>query len=215
MAQPDQSPRRNSALRLMVAREARRWHWISSAVCLVMLMMFAASGVTLNHSALFEPEPRTENRTLAPTAEVRALVAAGPSEAETPLPAPVEEWLAREAGVRPRGAAASWAADSVTLTLSRPGGETIVTFERPQGAVTVERSSRGAVGLVNDLHTGRYTPRLWNGLMDVFAAACLVFAGTGLTLLALNAKGRRLTWPLVAAGLAIPLAILLLAAHLG
>jgi len=36
------------------SRHLRQWHWISSAVCLVLMLLFAASGITLNHADYFE-----------------------------------------------------------------------------------------------------------------------------------------------------------------
>ena len=47
----------------------------------------------------------------------------------------------------------------------------------------------------------------------MFAAACLVFALTGLALLVLHARNRRMTWPLVSLGLLIPLILALIFIH--
>ena len=43
--------------------------------------------------------------------------------------------------------------------------------------------------------------------------ACLVFALTGLALLVLHARNRRMTWPLVSLGLLIPLILALIFIH--
>jgi hypothetical protein len=53
----------------------------------------------------------------------------------------------------------------------------------------------------------------WKWFLDIFAFAGLVFALTGLVLLWLHAQKRRITWPLVAAGLAIPAAVAIIFIH--
>lgn len=212
MAEPP-APRPSRALRLVIARELRRWHWIASALCLALLLMFAATGLTLNHAGTFEPEPRvTQARAAAPT-EVQKALAAGPSGGEAPLPPQARAWLDKQFKVRTGDAAATWSADAVELVQQRPGGQTTVVIDRPGGAALVETEARGLIAAANDLHTGRYSPRAWNLLIDVFAIACLVFAGTGLGLLLTNARARPVTWPLILAGVVIPLGLWLIAAH--
>lgn len=210
MAEPPRPPR---AIRLVLMRELRRWHWIASALCLAMLLMFAATGLTLNHAGTFEPEPRvTQTRAIAP-AEVQKVLAAGPAQGEAPLPPAARAWLDKQFKVRTGDAAATWSAEAVELVQQRPGGQTTTVIDRPGGQTLVETEARGLVAAANDLHTGRYSPKAWNLLIDVFAVACLVFAGTGLGLLLTNARARPVTWPLILGGVAIPLGVWLIAAH--
>jgi hypothetical protein len=54
---------------------------------------------------------------------------------------------------------------------------------------------------------------VWKWFIDVFAVACFVFALTGLVLLWLHSHRRPSTWPLVAAGLAIPAALTIFFLH--
>jgi hypothetical protein len=46
-------PRRPLALggRSFWLKHLHRWHWISAAACLVGMLLFAATGITLNHAA--------------------------------------------------------------------------------------------------------------------------------------------------------------------
>ena len=81
------------------------------------------------------------------------------------------------------------------------------------GAVEYEATRRGWVSYFNDLHKGRNAGPGWGWFIDVFAVACLVFCITGLFLLHLHARQRRMTWPLVGLGLLIPLLIALLLIH--
>ena len=88
-----------------------------------------------------------------------------------------------------------------------------VSIDRDSGAVEYEATTRGWVSYFNDLHKGRNAGPAWGWFLDVFAGACLVFCITGLFLLHLHARQRRMTWPLVGLGLMIPLLIALILIH--
>lgn len=94
-----------------------------------------------------------------------------------------------------------------------PGGDAWLSLDRSTGAVEYERTGRGAIAYLNDLHKGRNAGPAWGWFIDVFAIACLVFCITGLFLLHLHARQRRMTWPLVGLGLLIPLLLALLLIH--
>lgn len=36
----------------------RQWHWISSALCLVGMLLFSVTGITLNHAGQIESKPQ-------------------------------------------------------------------------------------------------------------------------------------------------------------
>ena len=40
---------------------ARQWHWISAAICMIGMFMFAITGITLNHAADIEVAPQVRN----------------------------------------------------------------------------------------------------------------------------------------------------------
>ncbi len=84
------APRRSYWLKTL-----HQWHWISSAVCLLAMVMFAFTGITLNHAADIEASPATEQRHAelpaalkAPLALVAAQAASQPKAAH-PMPAAV------------------------------------------------------------------------------------------------------------------------------
>ena len=193
-------------------RTLHQWHWISSAVCLIGMLVFAATGITLNHAAKIEAAPQVENRQLTLPADVLA----GLGEREdgnAPVPRPVRQWLDAELGIAIGAHPAEWSAEEIYLSLPRPGGDAWLSIDRESGAVEYESTSRGAVSYLNDLHKGRNAGPAWGWFLDLFAVACLVFCITGLFLLHLHARQRRMTWPLVGLGLMIPLLIALLLIH--
>ena len=67
-------------------RQLHQWHWISSAVCLVAMLLFTATGITLNHAAKIEAQPRVDNRTVELPAALLEQLAAAPQEGDAPLP---------------------------------------------------------------------------------------------------------------------------------
>lgn len=189
--------------KLFWLNQFRQWHWISGAICLVGILLFAITGITLNHAADIEATPVVVSRTASLPASQMALLAGTPA-ADAPLPAPVASWVSHAIGVDVSGRAAEWSDDDVYVALPRPGGDAFLTIGRHDGAVLYERTERGWVSYLNDLHKGRNTGSAWSWFLDVFALACIVFSMTGLALLGLYARARRPTWPLVGAGLLVP-----------
>lgn len=194
-------------------KQLHQWHWISSAISLVGLLLFAITGFTLNHAADIEGAPVTATATQALPPTLRASLRPDDApDAKKPLPAPVAAWLGDTLDVRATGEA-EWSADEVYLALPRPGGDGWVSIDRTTGAVEHETTSRGWISYLNDLHKGRNTGTAWFWFIDVFALASLVFALTGLVLLQLHSARRPSTWPLVGFGLAVPAAIAVFLIH--
>ncbi len=194
-------------------KQLYQWHWISSAVSLIGLILFAVTGVTLNHAGIIAAEPKVTTTSAPLPADIAARLNAV-KDADAPLPPPVRQWLSRTLSVEATAAPAEWSEEEVYLALPRPGGDGWVRFDRLSNEVEVERTTRGVISLFNDLHKGRNTGKVWQAFIDVFAVACLIFSLTGLVLLQMHARSRPVTWPLVAAGVAAPLILFLLFVHL-
>ena len=194
-------------------RQVIAWHWMSSALSLIGIVLFAVTGFTLNHAADIEASPVvTEHVAQLPAPLLRAVAPDDQPDVKKSLPAPVAAWLAQEFKVK-AGGEAEWSPDAVYLPLPRPGGDAWVSIDRATGEVTGEDSDRGWIAYLNDLHKGRNSGTAWSWFIDIFAAACLVFSLTGLVLLWLHAAKRTITWPLVAGGFVIPAALAILFVH--
>lgn len=197
-------------------RTLHQWHWISSALCLVGMLLFAFTGITLNHAGDIEARPEvTERRATLPEA-LRESLAPQDDEADrkAPLPPALQAWSRTALALPlPEGALAEWSADEVYLSLPRPGGDAWLRLDRASGEVEAEVTDRGWIALLNDLHKGRHAGLAWRWFLDLFSAACVVFAVTGLLILKQHAAQRPSAWPLVGAGLVIPLLLVLLFIH--
>lgn len=189
----------------------RQWHWISSALCLVGMLLFAVTGITLNHAAQIEARPDiVERQAQLPASLQEKLLAEQPSEG---LPAELEGWLESELKLELAGREAEWSDGELYVALPRPGGDAWLSLDLNSGELLFEATDRGWIAYLNDLHKGRNTGGAWSWFIDIFAAACVLFSITGLLLLQRHASGRPTTWPLVGAGLVIPLLLALLFIH--
>ena len=73
------------------------------------------------------------------------------------------------------GREAEWSKDEVYVALPRPGGDAWLSIDLEGGEVRYERTDRGWISYLNDLHKGRNTGEAWSWFIDIFAVACLVF----------------------------------------
>jgi len=193
-------------------RTLHQWHWISSAVCLIGMLLFSVTGITLNHAAKIEASPQVDNRSVQLPAALLGNLG-DRVDGNAPLPAATADWLSGQLrapiGRRP----AEWSEEEIYLSMPSPGADAWLSIDRASGGVEFERTDRGWISYLNDLHKGRNAGAAWSWFLDVFAIACLVFCITGLFLLQLHAKQRRMTWPYVGLGLIVPLLLALLFIH--
>ena len=190
--------------------QLRQWHWISSALCLTGLLLFAATGFTLNHASQIEAKPQTTHveKTLS-SADVETLKAVADKH---PLPASLRTAIRALTGADVGTVPAQVQDGEIYVDLTTPGVDASVTVEM-DGHITYERTDRGLIAVLNDLHKGRHAGPAWSLFIDLIAIACVVFAVTGLGLLWLYEKNRRITWPLVAFGLLLPFIVFMIFVH--
>ncbi|MPY73772.1 MAG: hypothetical protein GEU87_05890 [Alphaproteobacteria bacterium] len=186
------------------SKQLRLWHWVSSALCLVGLLFFTVTGITLNHAGEIEAKPAVREVSATMPPELLALLKAAAEGQARALPDPVSNWVEESFGAAAGDRAVEWSTGEAYIALPRPGGDAWVAISTVSGETTYETTSRGAVSFLNDLHKGRNTGMAWRWFIDAFAVACLVFAVTGLLLLYLHAQSRPSTWPLVGFGLLFP-----------
>lgn len=190
-----------------------QWHWISSALCLLGMLLFAITGLTLNNASHIESKAVVTSRQAQLPPPVLKQLTAPSGQKKAPLPPPVAQWLDDTLNATTAGKTAEWSADEVYLSLPRAGGDAWLSIDLASGDVEYERTDRGWVSYLNDLHKGRNTGLAWSWFLDIFAVACLVFSLTGLVLLKMHAGNRSATWPMVGLGIVIPVVLALLFIH--
>jgi hypothetical protein len=211
-----QADQQRKGSRAVWLKNLHQWHWISSALSLLGMFLFAATGITLNHSAQIEAKPVVMHKKAAAPApvltELRAF-ARTHDGAKAPLSPLADQWLVQTLAMHADGRYAEWSLDEVYLPMPKAGGDAWVRIGLDDGAAEYEVTDRGWISWLNDVHKGRNTGPAWNWFIDIFAVACLMFCVTGLLILKFHAVNRPLTWPMVGLGILIPCLIALFFIH--
>ena len=208
MTKPVDAKRRSYWLKTL-----HQWHWISSAVCLIGILLFSITGITLNHASQIESKPAVTTRTAQVPSELLGLLAEPVGEAKAPLPVALRDWIAAQIDVRVGARIGEWSDAEVYVSMARAGGDAWLSIDRASGELEYERTDRGWISYLNDLHKGRNTGAAWSWFIDLFAVACVVFSVTGFFLLQLHARQRPMTWPLVGLGFVVMLLLAILFIH--
>ena len=194
-------------------KQLHQWHWISSALCLIGMLLFAVTGFTLNHAGQIEARPQTVHRNAQLPAVLLRAVAGDDERKGVAVPKAIVDWARTTLDVDLAGRSGDLSEDELYVSMPRPGGDAWLSIDRASGKVEYERTDRGWISYLNDLHKGRNAGPAWGWFIDVFALACVIFSITGLLLLKMHAAQRGATWPLVAFGLLLPLLLALIFIH--
>ncbi|MBB3209337.1 hypothetical protein FHS27_005177 [Rhodopirellula rubra] len=194
-------------------RQLIAWHWISSAISLVGMLLFAITGITLNHASQIETKPETRTIMAEMPSELLEILGQHVHDDDAPLPIEVANWLTEQTSFSIGQRDAEWSEDEVYLSMPGPGRDAWLAIDRETGEFEFEETQRGLISYLNDLHKGRNTGPAWRWTLDLFAIATLVFCLTGLLLLIQHARRRRMTWPLVGLGFVAPFLIAILLIH--
>ena len=200
--------------RLFWMTQARVWHWITGAATLIGMLLFAFTGITLNHAGQIEGKPAIVEKTAVLPAELLVQLGEAPVDGETAiLPKPVADWLETELGAPVSRKTGEWSESEVYVGMPKPGGDAWLSIDRETGDVIFENTDRGAISWLNDLHKGRNTGPVWFWFLDIFSVAAILFCITGLVLLWMHAPRRPPTWFIVGAGLIVPALIAVFLVH--
>ncbi len=205
---PEQRKRRAAYL-----KQIYLWHWVSSAICLVGMVLFALTGITLNHASQIEAKPHTISRDARLPDHLVADLKAQPATAKIALTPAASAWLKSELGVNVSGRATEWSPREIYIALPRPGGDAWLSIARDTGDVAYEVTDRGWIAYLNDLHKGRHTGDAWSWYLDIFAIATIMFCLTGLLLLQFHSHRRPATWSVVGLGVALPVLVIVIFIH--
>lgn len=191
----------------------RKWHWMSSALCFVCMLLFSVTGITLNHAADIEASPTTVHLEGVVPEELLKAISLNDAQKNITVPDSILNWFETNHEIRFANNQAEVNGGELYLALPRPGGDAWLSVDIETGDFEYESTSRGWVSYFNDIHKGRNTGKAWIYFMDVFAIACIIFSVTGFLLLQRYADTRSQTWPLVIAGLLVPIFFMMFLIH--
>lgn len=190
-----------------------QWHWISSALAVVGMLLFAITGITLNHAGQIVSIPEVtviEDR--APKQMLQQLIGWENKESEE-IPEVLSKWLKHEHGVALANGELEWSEYELYVSSPRPGGDAWLSVDFETGDLIYEATDRGWIAFLNDLHKGRNTGFVWVWFIDLFAVVCIVFCLTGFAVLWIHSRERAAIWPVAGAGVLVPVLLAVLFVH--
>lgn len=171
-----------------------RWlHIYLSMLSFALIFFFAVTGLTLNHADKFGDQVHTHQ-------EKGQLDVRWVKTTDTLKIAKLEivEYLRSKHGIK--AALSDFRIDDAQIGVSfkGPGFAADAFIDRATGSYDLTRTSAGFVGLINDLHKGRDTGKIWSVVIDIAAILMTLVSLTGMILL-LYIKRRRLSGLVLAA----------------
>lgn len=202
------APKRGRYLKLCL-----QWHWISSALAVFGMMLFSVTGITLNHAGQIASIPEVtliEDR--VPEQLVQQLIS-WESKESGQTPKVLSAWLKEKHGIAITRGALEWSEYELYVSSPRPGGDAWLSVDFETGDLIYEATDRGWIAWMNDLHKGRNTGAAWVWFIDLFAVICIVFCVTGFCVLWIHSRERAEIWPVVGAGVLVPVLLAVLFVH--
>jgi hypothetical protein len=156
-------------------------HIYTSMAGFTLVLLFAVSGLTLNHQDFGWGDPKLNMSTV----DLPMSLMAKPDKMA------IGNQLKGALGIRSQVTDYHEDPDQIQITFAVPGKRTVVTIHRADGKSDVESETRGILGKIDDLHKGFDSGRTWYWIIDIAAVILIVSSLTGMiTLLALRARRR-------------------------
>jgi uncharacterized protein len=174
-------------------------HTYLSMFSFLILLFFAATGLTLNHADWFDSQARTVQR--QGTVDQTWLRTSDPDGVAKPE---IISYLQRVEHVKGSvgGDAGDFNVDDSQCQISfkGPGYEASVVIDRGTGKYQLTETRGGFVAVLNDLHKGRDTGKKWSTVIDISAIFLAFVSLTGLTLIVFLTKRRTSALAAIAVG---------------
>jgi hypothetical protein len=173
------------------------------------MLIFSITGFTLNHPEWIKSEPNIIRweKNISPQLSDEL------SKENVDITQQIAAKITKETGIDIKNIKPEINDGEVYFAMPGPGFDEWLSIDVASGVVTYERSHRGVIAVLNDLHKGRDSGPVWKLFIDVIALAAIVFCITGFGLLWLYEKGRKITWPVAGLGVIAPIILFLLFVH--
>lgn len=149
----------------------RQWHWVSAAITLVGMLLFAITGITLNHAADIGGNTQvTTIETWIPEPALQRL--RNLPEGEVMLPTDLYSYLREQGVTMAREQRGQWDGVEFYAAMPKPGADAWLAIDAEFAEFTYERTDRGWVAYFNDLHKGRDSGAGGSGL-SIFLPWCV------------------------------------------
>src|SRR4051794_2152054 len=85
-------PKRKKRVSSFWVKQLHTWHWMSSAICLIGMLLFAITGITLNHAGSIEATPQVQTVEKELPASLLDNMADIEGGDDVPLPDTLNDW---------------------------------------------------------------------------------------------------------------------------
>lgn len=188
MANISHEPRSNgnsNAVRRSVSSISRWLHIYLSMGSFFIIFFFSVTGITLNHTEWFEDQQKTNT--------VKGKLDAGWVNVDDTMKiAKLEIVEMLRSKHKVTGAVSEFLTDDYqcTISFSGPGYTADVFVNRETGSYELTETVTGLWGVLNDLHKGRDTGKVWKWVIDISAVLMILVSLTGLLMLFFLKKKR-------------------------
>ena len=148
-------------------------HIYVSMVGFTLVLLFAITGLTLNHQNFGLSNPDITTKTISLPAKLL----------ESPDQAAVSSYLQETLGVRSPVTDYREDESEIQVIFAAPGKRTLVTINRSERTGEVEAENRGILGRLDDLHKGFDAGTAWYWIIDFSAILLTVSSLTGMVTL--------------------------------
>jgi len=156
-------------------------HIYISMAGFTLVLLFAITGLTLNHQDFGLSTPQTSTSEITLPADI----------VDHPSSESIAKHLRETVGVRSPIKDYHEDPDQIQITFAAPGRRTLVTIDRPSRKAMIDSENRGFLGRLDDLHKGFDSGRTWFWVIDFTAILLTVSSLTGMiTLLSLKHRRR-------------------------
>jgi hypothetical protein len=156
-------------------------HIYISMAGFTLVLLFAMTGLTLNHEDFGLSRPKTTKSAITLTADVL----------DHPERSALGQRLREMLGIQSPVTDYREDPDQIQMTFAAPGHRTVVTVNRTQRTGEVETETRGLLGKLDDLHKGFDSGPAWSWVIDLTAVLLTLSAVTGMiTLVSFRARRR-------------------------
>ena len=196
----DSTPSRGN-VRIAGQKWSRLVHVYSSMICLLFVLFFSLTGITLNH-----PSWGTGTTTKSVSGALPATWKSGSTV----------DWLVVDEHLRSINGVTGQVSDhrnesgETSITFKGPGYTANAVIDPATGGYQLSTESQGFVGMMNDIHKGRNTTTSFKWVIDLIAIILAFISLTGLFLQFFLRKRRRSAYVTAAVGAVLAIIVMYL-----
>lgn len=189
---------KKEALKKEIFSFSRLIHVYLSTFLFSLLVLFAATGITLNHR-WYDSKSNIESRSSHSISQSQLTQWSLEMDEKTessswnPDLTKITEYISHQFGLP---LASDIEIDreyrEILLNYKVPAGYATVTIAGSEKQIILEKEKGSFFGVINDLHKGRYSGISWSWLIDISAILMIIFSVTGLIILFQGKKYKKI-----------------------